>query len=170
MNKQEKELMLEQIKAFEAKSCFKLEVKDGKPYHKGFLCSTSDYLPDNLVNDGGLKCFTGSKKLPKGLKVKGCLDISITDITEIPDDCEFGSLYMCSTRITKLRDNLTLYDLWTDNSFLKELPKNLVVFNRIKMSTKSINVLPNDCLVNRIDSKFDINDERYKKMSMVIIT
>lgn len=31
------------------------------------------------------------------------------------------------------------------------------------MSTKSITVLPNDCLVNRIDSKFDINDERYKK-------
>ena len=279
MIKQEKELMLKQIKAFEAKSGIKLDVKCGKPYYKGYLYGISDYLPDNLVIDGGLMCFTESKKMPKGLKVKGCLDISITDITEIPDDCEFGSLdmsqtkitklrdnlvldklrtynsslqqlpkglkvketlsisntditeipddcefgslysqnskltklrdnltlnylnvrnsfltelpkglkvkgdldisytdimeipddcefgslYMCSTKITKLRDNLTLYDLWTDNSFLKDLPKNLVVFNRIKMSTKSITVLPNDCLVNRIDSKFDINDERYKK-------
>ena len=279
MNMDKNELMLKQIKAFEAKSGIKLDVKYGKPYHNGFLYATSDYLPDNLVIDGGLRCFTGSKKLPKGLKVKGCLDISITDITEIPDDCEFGSLdmsgtritklrdnlvleklrtynsslqqlpkglkvkdilsisntditeipddcefgslysqdskltklrdnltlnylnvrntfltelpkglkvngdldisytdimeipddcefdslYMCSTRITKLRDNLTLYDLWTDNSSLKELPKNLVVFSMLKMSNKSITALPNDCLVNRIYSKFGINDKRYKK-------
>ena len=279
MIKQEKELMLKQIKAFEAKSGIKLDVKCGKPYYKGYLYGISDYLPDNLVIDGGLRCFTKSKKMPKGLKVKGCLDISITDITEIPDDCEFGSLdmsqtkitklrdnlvldklrtynsslqqlpkglkvketlsisntditeipddcefgslysqdskltklrdnltlnylnvrnsfltelpkglkvkgdldisytdimeipddcefgslYMCSTKITKLRDNLILSDLWTDNSFLKELPKNLVVFNMLKMSNKSITALPSDCIVNRIYSKFDINDKRYKK-------
>ena len=279
MNMDKNELMLKQIKAFEAKSGIKLDVKYGKPYHNGFLYATSDYLPDNLVIDGGLRCFTGSKKLPNGLKVKGCLDISITGITEIPDDCEFGSLdmsgtritklrdnlvldklrtynsslqqlpkglkvkdilsisntditeipddcefdslysqdskltklrdnltlnylnvrnslltelpkglkvngdldisntdimeipddcefdslYMCNTRITRLRDNLILSDLWVDNSFLEELPKNLVVFNMLKMSNKSITTLPNDCLVNRIHSKFDINDKRYKK-------
>ena len=102
-------------------------------------------------------------ELPKGLKVNGDLDISYTDIMEIPDDCEFDSLYMCSTRITKLRDNLTLSNLWIDNSFLKELPKNLVVFNMLKMSNKSITALPSDCLVNIIYSKFEINDKRYKK-------
>ena len=279
MNMDKNELMLKQIKAFEAKSGIKLDVKYGKPYHNGFLYVTSDYLPDNLVVDGGLRCFEGSEKLPKdlkvkkwldisatniteipndcefdslymedtkitklrdnleldelraynsslrhlpkglkvkgalsisntditeipddcefgslfsqdskltklrdnltlnylnvrnslltelpkGLKVNGDLDISYTDIMEIPDDCEFGSLYMCSTRITKLRDNLTLYDLWTDNSFLKDLPKNLVVFNMLKMTNKSITALPIDCLANRIYSKFDINDKRYKK-------
>ena len=70
MNMDKNELMLKQIKAFEAKSGIKLDVKYGKPYHNGFLYATSDYLPDNLVIDGGLRCFTGSKKLPKGLKVK----------------------------------------------------------------------------------------------------
>lgn len=279
MKKQEKELMLKQIIEFERQTMFKLDVKNDKPYYQGFLMSTSDYLPDNLVIDGELRCFKESKKLPKGLKVKkkldisetniteipddcefgsldmsetkitklrdnlvldelrtynsslqqlpkglkvkgalcisntgiteipddcefgelfsrdskltklrdnltlnylnvrnslltelpkglkvkGDLDISYTDIMEIPDDCEFGSLYMCSTRITKLRNNLTLYDLWTDNSFLKELPKNLVVFNMLKMTNKSITALPIDCLVNRIYSKFGINDKRYKK-------
>lgn len=258
---------------------FKLDVKNDKPYYQGFLMSTSDYLPDNLVVDGDLRCFEQSKKLPKGLKVKkkldisdtqiteipddcefgsldmsetkitklrdnleldelrtynsslqqlpkglkvkgtlcisntgitenpddcefgelfsrdskltklrdnltlnylnvrnslltelpkglkvnGDLDISYTDIMEIPDDCEFDSLYMCCTRITRLRDNLILSDLWIDNSFLKELPKKLVVFNILKMTNKSITTLPNDCLVNRIHSKFDINDKRYKK-------
>lgn len=279
MKKQEKELMLKQIIEFERQTMFKLDVKNDKPYYKGFLMSTSDYLPDNLVIDGELRCFKESKKLPKGLKVKkkldisqtniteipddcefgsldmsetkitnlrdnleldelrtynsslqqlpkglkvkgtlcisntgiteipddcefcelfsrdsnltklrdnltlnylnvrnslltelpkglkvkGDLDISYTDIMEIPDDCEFDSLYMCNTRITRLRDNLILSDLWTDNSFLKELPKNLVVFNMLKMTNKSITALPNDCLVNRIYSKFDINDKRYKK-------
>lgn len=221
MKKQEKELMLKQIIEFERQTMFKLDVKNDKPYYQGFLMSTSDYLPDNLVIDGELRCFKESKKLPKGLKVKkkldisetniteipddcefgsldmsetkitklrdnleldelltynsslqqfpkglkvnGDLDISYTDIMEIPDDCEFGSLYMCNTRITKLRDNLILSDLWIDNTFLKELPKNLVVFNMLKMSNKSITTLPIDCLVNRIYSKFDINDKRYKK-------
>lgn len=279
MKKQEKELMLKQIIEFERQTMFKLDVKNDKPYYQGFLMSTSDYLPDNLVIDGELRCFKESKKLPKGLKVKkkldisetniteipddcefgsldmsetkitklrdnleldelltynsslqqlpkglkvksilsisntgiteipddcefgelfsrdskltklrdnltlnylnvryslltelpkglkvnGDLDISYTDIMEIPDDCEFDSLYMCNTRITKLRDNLILSDLWIDNTFLKELPKNLVVFNMLKMSNKSITTLPIDCLVNRIHSKFDINDKRYKK-------
>ena len=279
MKKQEKELMLKQIIEFERQTMFKLDVKNDKPYYQGFLMSTSDYLPDNLVIDGELRCFKESKKLPKGLKVKkkldisetniteipddcefgsldmsetkitklrdnleldelltynsslqqlpkglkvksilsisntgiteipddcefgelfsrdskltklrdnltlnylnvrnslltelpkglkvnGDLDISYTDIMEIPDDCEFGSLYMCNTRITKLRDNLILSDLCIDNTFLKELPKNLVVFNMLKMSNKSITTLPIDCLVNRIHSKFDINDKRYKK-------
>ena len=279
MNKQEKELMLKQIIEFERQTMCKLDVKNDKPYYQGFLMSNSDYLPDNLVVDGGLRCFKQSKKLPKGLKVKkkldisetniteipddcefgsldmsetkitklrdnleldelrtynsslqqlpkglkvksilsisntgiteipddcefgelfsrdskltklrdnltlnylnvrnslltelpkglkvnGDLDISYTDIMEIPDDCEFDSLYMCNTRITRLRDNLILSDLWTDNSFLKELPKNLVVFNMLKMSNKSITALPSDCIVNRIYSKFDINDKRYKK-------
>ena len=120
-------------------------------------------LRDNLTLNYLNVRNTFLTELPKGLKVNGDLDISYTDIMEIPDDCEFDSLYMCSTRITKLRDNLTLYDLWTDNSSLKELPKNLVVFSMLKMSNKSITALPNDCLVNRIYSKFGINDKRYKK-------
>ena len=120
-------------------------------------------LRDNLTLNYLNVRNTFLTELPKGLKVNGDLDISYTDIMEIPDDCEFDSLYMCNTRITRLRDNLILSNLWTDNSSLKELPKNLVVFNMLKMSNKSITALPNDCLVNRIYSKFDINDKRYKK-------
>ena len=45
-------------------------------------------------------------ELPKGLKVKDMLDISYTNISEIPDDCEFCSLFMEDTKITELRDNL----------------------------------------------------------------
>lgn len=89
MDKQQNELMLSQIEMFEKQTGELLEVKDGKPYYKGLLSCNSDYLPDNLVVDGSLMCYVDSTKLPKGLKVSALLDISETDITDIPDGCEF---------------------------------------------------------------------------------
>ena len=65
MKKQEKELMLKQIIEFERQTMFKLDVKNDKPYYQGFLMSTSDYLPDNLVIDGELRCFKESKNSQK---------------------------------------------------------------------------------------------------------
>lgn len=145
MNMDKNELMVKQIKEFEERTMFKLEVKDGKLYYKGTLCCTSDYLPDNLVVDGGLRCFEGSEKLPKDLKVKKWLDISATNITEIPNDCEFDSLYMEDTKITKLRDNLELDELRAYNSSLRHLPKGLKVKGALSISNTDIAEIPDDC-------------------------
>ena len=122
----EQELMLHQIDVFEAQTGKKLEVKDGKPYSKVSIDCNSDYLPDNLVVDGHLFCRTKSTKLPKNLKVKGELNISNTKITEIPDDCEFGSLDMSyNKKIIKLKDNILLNYLNANGSSLTKLPKGL---------------------------------------------
>ena len=145
MYKQQNELMLSQIEMFEKQTGELLEVKDGKPYYKGLLSCNSDYLPDNLVVDGSLMCELDSTKLPKGLKVIEMLDISATKITEIPDDCEFGSLNISNTKITKLRDNLELDTLSVYDSSLTELPKGLKVEGLLNISHTNITKIPDDC-------------------------
>ena len=200
-----------------------IKIKNGQPYYEGRLVAFSDELPDNLVVDGDLNCMGESTKLPKGLKVNGCLsvactkitnipddsemcglgmaftkitklpnnltlnylsscssslteipkglkvkynlEISRTKITEIPDDCEFGSLSMMRTKITKLRDNLTLTDLFASYSALQELPKNLVVLGILTVLDTDICTIPNDCLAQEIYCNFELNDKRYEKVS-----
>lgn len=120
-------------------------------------------LKDNLV----LKNLNATKSLlqvlPKGLKVNGWLNISFTNITEIPDDCEFGSLDMSHTKITKLRDNLIVNHLVVDGSSLLELPKNLVVYLSLFASKTRFTTITNDCLIKYVHCDFEVNDERYEK-------
>ena len=145
MDKQQNELMLSQIEMFEKQTGETLEVKDGRPYYYGLLSCNSDYLPDNLVVDGSLMCYVDSTKLPNGLKVSGLLDVSETDITEIPDDCEFKSLNVNHTKITKLRDNLELDTLSVYDSSLSVLPKALKVKGELNISRTNITEIPYDC-------------------------
>lgn len=93
------------------------------------------------------------------------LEISFTKITEIPDDCEFSSLCIMQTKITKLRDNLTLNDLHASYSALQELPKNLVVLGILTVLDTDICAIPNDCLAQEIYCDFELNDKRYEKVS-----
>ena len=145
MDGQKQELMIKQIKLFDETIDVLLEVKDGRPYYKGLLSCVSDGLPDNLVVDGSLMCYIHSTKLPKGLKVTELLDVSETDITEIPDDCEFKSLNVSHTKITKLRDNLCLDELGICETGLTTLPKGLKVKGELNISYSDITDIPDDC-------------------------
>lgn len=145
MDKQYNELMIEQLKMFEKQTEIELKVKDGKPYYNGWLLCVSDELPDNLLVDGDLMCYVESTKLPNGLKVNGLLDISQTDIIEIPDDCEFKSLNLRHAKVTKLRDNLELDELQAYKSSLTALPKSLKVKELLDISDTKIIEIPNDC-------------------------
>lgn len=141
----EQELMLSQIKTFEQKTGYSLKVKDGKPYYRGWLLCNSDYLPDNLVIDGNFNCSVDSIRLPKGLKVNGYLCISRTNITEIPNDCEFDTLYMEYAKVNKLRDNMMLFSLSAKKSALTELPKGLKIRDTLDISYTKITEIPDDC-------------------------
>lgn len=142
---QENELMVEQLRMFDKQAEIELEVKDGKPYYTGWLLCVSDGLPDNLLVDGDLICYAESTKLPNGLKVNGLLDISQTDIIEIPDDCEFKSLNLRHAKVTNLRDNLELDELQAYKSSLTALPKSLKVKELLDISGTKITEIPNDC-------------------------
>jgi hypothetical protein len=145
MNKQENELMVEQLRMFDKQTEIELKVKDGKPYYNGWLLCVSDELPGNLLVDGDLMCYVESTKLPNGLKVNGLLDISQTDIIEIPDDCEFKSLNLRHAKVTNLRDNLELDELQAYKSSLTALPKSLKVKELLDISDTKITEIPNDC-------------------------
>ena len=141
----EQKLMQSQIEMFAKQTGYILKLMDGKLYHYGWLSCNSDYLPDNLVVDGNLNCSITSTRLPKGLKVTGYLDISMTNITEIPDDCEFNDLYMKFSKITKLRDDMMLFSLDANDSSLTELPKGLKVKDMLNISHTGITEIPDDC-------------------------
>lgn len=151
MDKQYNELMIEQVRRFDKQNDFKLKVKDGKPYYKGWLLCNSDELPDNLVVDGELICYVESTKLPNGLKVNGLLDISQTNIIEIPDDCEFKSLNLRHAKVTKLRDNLELDSLKAYKSSLTVLPKGLKINGMLDISDTQITEIPDDCEFGSLD-------------------
>ena len=151
---QENELMVEQLRMFDKQAEIELEVKDGKPYYTGWLLCVSDGLPDNLLVDGDLICYAESTKLPNGLKVNGLLDISQTDIIEIPDDCEFKSLNLRHAKVTKLRDNLELDELQAYKSSLTALPKSLKVKELLDISDTKIIEIPNDCEFGSLDISY----------------
>ena len=154
MDKQYNELMIEQLRMFEKQTEIELKVKDGKPYYNGWLLCVSDELPDNLLVDGDLMCYVESTKLPNGLKVNGLLDISQTDIIEIPDDCEFKSLNLRHAKVTKLRDNLELDELQAYKSSLTALPKGLKVKDDLDISGAKITEIPNDCEFGSLDISY----------------
>ena len=120
-------------------------------------------LRDNLELNSLNVRSSSLQELPNGLKVKWYLDISETKITEIPDDCEFGSLNISNTKITTLRDNLVLNELKIINTPLEKLPNNLVVYFSLFMVNTPFTTIPNDCLVKDIYCRSDFNDERYKE-------
>lgn len=119
-------------------------------------------LRDNLVLYELVVTGSSLIKLPKNLKVKSILDISHTAITEIPEDCEFGSLFMSNTKIKKLRDNLTLDNLYIRGSELTKLPKNLIVYISLDIRDTSITSISKDCLAKNIYCNFKLKDERYE--------
>ena len=151
MNKQENELMVEQLRMFDKQTEIELKVKDGKPYYNGWLLCVSDELPDNLLVDGDLICYAESTKLPNSLKVNGSLNISDTKITEIPDECEFKSLGIRGLKITKLRDNLELDNLRAYRTSLTVLPKGLKVKELLDIADTKITEIPYDCEFGSLD-------------------
>ena len=74
------------IADFEAATGRKLEIRDGRPYYRGYLylCGTGiTSLPEGLTVGGDLYMSgTGITSLPDGLVVGGGLDLDGTDITD----------------------------------------------------------------------------------------
>lgn len=74
-----------------------------------------------------------------------------------------GKLNISNTKVTELPNDLTLTFLWAFHSSLKQLPKNLVVFNVLNIKYTPIKSVLSDCLARVIFCDFELNDERYVK-------
>lgn len=140
------------------------EIPDDCEFGSLFMENTEiTKLRDNLELTSLNVCGSSLQELPNGLKVKWYLDVSRTDITEIPNDCEFGSLNISDTKITKLRDHLVINELQIINTPLEKLPNNLVVYFSLFMGETPFTTIPNDCLVKDVYCSSYFNDERYKE-------
>ena len=113
-----------------------------------------EFLPDNLILENLHLNNSLVKKLPKNLTVKDILDIRRTQITEIPNDCVFGTLQGECTQITKLRNNLNVNNIYLSSSALIKLPKNLKIQNQLDISNTSVKTIPNDCEYSALDIKY----------------
>ena len=86
-------------------------------------------LPDNLYVHGNLDLYgTEIEQLPKGLKIMGSLILRFCKkLKEIPEDIEIiHDLEMEYTSLIRtLPDNLTVHTLWAFRSNLQSLPNNL---------------------------------------------
>jgi hypothetical protein len=104
-------------------------------------------LPDTLCNMTDLyACKSGLLKLPKNMNRLTFLDISYTDIEEIPDNLSFLNYLHCGfcKKIKKIPEKLiSLVNLYTQyNRKLTHIPKTLVNLTVIYCSHTNLNELP----------------------------
>jgi predicted nucleic acid binding AN1-type Zn finger protein len=121
------------------------------------------FLKDNVYNneiteeDGKIKVVggyldlsgTNITELPDNLTVGGSLDLRGTNITELPDNLTVGgSLDLRGTNITELPDNLTVGGyLYLSGTNITELPDNLTVGGYLDLSGTNITELPDNLTV-----------------------
>ena len=105
---------LEKIIAdFESATGYLLEIRDGRPYYRGYLYLNGTgitSLPEGLTVGGSLNLHgTSITSLPNDLTVGGCLDLRGTRITSLPECLTVGGyLNLHGTRITSLPNDLTV--------------------------------------------------------------
>jgi hypothetical protein len=101
--------------------------------------------PDYLLAEGDLDLsYSNITELPNNLVVGGDLNLSHTPIIKLPDNLTVGgSLSLRYTDITKLPENLTVGgDIDLERTFITQLPNNLVVHGDFDLSRTSITQLP----------------------------
>lgn len=102
-------------------------------------------LPDNLTVNGDLifPPMSQIKALPNNLTVKGRLDISGTNINELPNDLKVGSLVASCSYITSIPSGVYIErDICVNHSQLADLPDNITIEGNLHLSGTHIEKLP----------------------------
>ena len=109
-----------------------------------------DELPEGLEVDTLEINDTGISKLPEDLIVKNCLDISFTDISELPKGClDIVDLYAEQSGITIVPSMKNIRYLNLSCTNISELPKGLNLIE-LDVSYTNIDKLPEDLIVSDI--------------------
>lgn len=109
-------------------------------------------LPNNLTVNTLTISNELITKLPNKLIVKDRLCATYTNITELPNDLYVYNLVMSSSKLKHIPKNIKYFKniyLSACNS-LKELPDNLVVFNRLNISYTNLKKLPKNLHVKSL--------------------
>jgi len=99
--------------------------------------------------------------------VGGWLDLSNTNIAELPDNLTVGGwLYLSNTNIAELPDNLTVGGLGLRNTNITELPNNLTVGGGLDLRNTNITELPENLTVG--DNVYGFNGDRITSIKKVL--
>jgi len=143
-----------------------------------------EILPDDFEVVGNLILDeTKITYLPKGLKVRGYLDLRKTNIEFLPDDLEVdgyislsdskikslpkglkvnGDLFLSGSDIETLPDDLEVNGrLFLDNTKIKHLPKGLKVKSHLYLNRTDIEFLPDDL---EFGGDLFLNDTKIKSL------
>lgn len=109
-------------------------------------------LPNNLTVNTLTISNELITKLPNKLIVKDRLCATYTNITELPNDLYVYNLVMSSSKLKHIPKNIKYFKnifLSACNN-LKELPDNLVVFNKLNISYTNLRKLPKNLHVKSL--------------------
>ena len=107
-------------------------------------------LPDNLTVTDLNIMSTAIKSLPKSLRILGTLDCGHTEIDTLPIGVfqGHGSLYVNSTKIKSIPDNLTIHGVCDlKNTPIQSLPNNLTVLGHLNIRNTEIKSIPDNLKV-----------------------
>ena len=112
---------------------------------------TLEEAKKRMERDGGSLDLSGTQitQLPDNLTVGGSLDLRGTKITQLPDNLTVGGwLNLRGTQITQLPDNLTVGgSLYLSGTQITQLPDNLTVGGWLDLSGTQITQLPDNLTV-----------------------
>ena len=128
-------------------------IKNGDAFPEGIV----GIVIDGDVNLGGdvysddfenLDNYKYNISLPNNLTISGCLNLSYTNITELPKGLSCEQLYIIGCNITSLPNYIKVKRLYARNSSLTCLPKGFSCECLEIQSCKNITELPNDIKVS----------------------
>jgi len=110
--------------------------------------------------------FSGSTfdKLPNVMELGSCLLFNNTPITELPEGLKeiYGNLGVYNTKVTKLPDNLVVYEgLNLNNTLIEELPEGLIVGDELYLSETNLRDYSN---LHKVCSEFRVSKEKYEEI------
>ena len=114
--------------------------------------------------------FSGSTfdNYPKVMEIGYSFDLYDTGITELPEGLKevYGNFDISNTKVSKLNDNLVVYDtLNLGNTIVEELPKGLIVND--KLDFRKIN-LKDYSNLHKVCTNFIVTEEKYNEIKYTL--
>lgn len=130
----------------------KFEFKDGKIICKGGLnlynnsVIRAERLPKGLVIKGNLNMpQTKITELPEGIEIEGGLNAERSWLTSLPKKFKIGSdISLSGSRVAELPDNFEVNGLLSITKKFTELPKGLKVKGVLNLVSSNITEIPDD--------------------------
>ena len=127
--------------------------------------TTIKQMPEELYTESSCDLLRSTfNRYPKVMKVGYTLYLNNTAITELPEGLKevYGYLNIHNTNVSKLNDNLVVYNgLDLDYTLIEELPEGLIVGEELDLRKTILNDYSN---LHKVCSNFVVTEYRYNEI------